>query len=165
VREAENSIQLVVDLIHPLSRSVITNYRATFVGAERYHRTVHNITERIDAALPLRAQIIAREEDRVLINAGSIHGIAPEEELVVIEQGALTPSESSLAFRYPDISEVGTIVITEVDDRVAEGEVMRKEIFDTFTIGDEVFMHSRALPQPSPRDTPSPLYDYILQIR
>ena len=163
--EAQNSVQLVAELISPVSRTVIAAYNATFVGAERYARAVRNVADRVQSNLPLRGQVIGRRQNRVLLNVGRAHGIEPDQQLVTVQAGQLTASDSSLAFRYPDTSEVGRITITEVDDLVAEGTIARRGLFDNFTIGDEVFAPARALPQRTAINSPSPLYDRILQIR
>ena len=165
LRESHNTVQLVVALINPLNRNTIAEYRAAFVGADRYHRAVHNVVRRIESDIPLRGQIIARQQDRVLVNIGGVQGITPAEELIVVQQGALATAESALAFQFPDTSEVGRIIVDKVDDLVAEGKIMRQGLFDNFTIGDDVFIPARALPQSVPINTPSPLYDHILQIR
>lgn len=165
LKEARNSVQLTAQLFSPLSRAVIVEYTATFVGAQRYARAVRHIVDRVEAGIPLRGQVLARQQNRVLINVGRAHGVDVNEEFVTVERGQLTVSDAALAFRYPDASEVGRVTITEADDLVAEATVMRSGLFDNFTVGDEVFAPSRALPQRTAVNTPSPLYDYILQIR
>lgn len=166
LREARNSIQLVTEIFSPRSRTSIITYRATFVGPQRYARVVHSIANRVTDALPLLGQVIARQQDRVLINVGRVQGVEPGDVFLIVEQGSLRAADSTLAFRYPEESEVGTLTITATDDLVAEGQIMRSGLFDTVSIGNEVLTATRALPQRSAIPAiPSPLYDYLLQIR
>lgn len=166
LREARNSIQFIAEIFSPRSRTGIVTYRATFVGSRRYSRAIRSIANRIEDALPLLGQVIARQQDRVLVNVGRVQGVEAGDVFVIAEQGSLSAADSALAFRYPEESEIGTLTITVADDLVAEGQIMRSGLFDTVAIGNEVFTASRALPQRSAIPAvPSPLYDYLLQIR
>jgi tetratricopeptide (TPR) repeat protein len=119
--------------------------------------------------LPFYGDIVDREFDTMLIDAGWRDGVAVDDELLIIRREVLDASRASLDIGYGEDDVLGTIEITEVDELVSEGHAVKDPFFDLINLGD------RVISKPSDPDDedgsvaapaiPNDLYRSILRIR
>lgn len=149
---------------------LVQSISASRRGAERVLPALRDLVQRVHQFLPLRATLAARREmpgqSFALVPLGSLHGLKPGDELLVIKPEALTLQPEFPYLQWPESAHVATVRLTTVDDWMSEGELRSTRGQDLSSLGDSV-VHLRQRPEvgPSVPSEPSPLASRVLRIR
>ncbi len=136
--QAGRSFSVEVTLSVGRTGTEIGRYRASRTGNDRIHRALSAVAGQMAATIPLRGSIVSRDADRVLVNIGSLHGIATGDELEIVQRGALILRSDQPGYSFAAGDVLGTYRVTRVDDLVSEGSVTNRTVFDFINVGDEV---------------------------
>lgn len=163
--QAERSFMVEVGVYVGRTGTEIANYRINRSGNDRIQRALAALAAEIDATLPLRGTVERRDAERVLINLGSLHGVAADDTLEVVRRGELLPRGDQAGFMYASSDVLGTVRISRVDDLVSEGVLSSRTVFDYVNVGDEVVREGADEPRVPALELFPPLYRRIRGIR
>jgi hypothetical protein len=164
-REFDTTLEITATLYVARSGNSVGQYSSVRVGNDRFRDAVDAIGDAVAADLPLRGAIVRREAGRVLLNVGRVHGLESEQELTVVRPDALVIASEAPGFSYSEDDTLATVMVTEVDDLVAEATVQQEGVFDLVSVGDRI-VHageegsSQATESPFP-----PIYRRLRSIR
>lgn len=109
-------------------------------GNQRFSGALRRMCLAIADMVPMKGKILDRNTDRVLVDLGSIDGLAKGDVLTVVKAGTLTTPDTGMGIKYDDSNVLGTVTITEVSENVSEGKYEKKGFYDRLNIKDEVVM-------------------------
>jgi len=138
VNESDREIQLGGDLRVGRTGSVATSFLYYRTGNDRVKNTALRLADSIVSALQPKGSIQKRSQDSALIDLGSADGIKVGDKLLVIKKGGLGVKSEGLGPFWLDQDQVGTLAITQTDEEVSAGTLIRSGFFDTINVGDEV---------------------------
>ncbi len=136
-------------------------------GNNRVVDALNNTADAIEKKLPLYAEILAREFDTVLVDAGWADGLKIDDELIIIQSEVFDRGQDALEIVYTEDEVLGSLRITDVDELVCEGEIKKDPFFDLINVGDKIIYppsdkaENTAVQQPIPDE----LYKSILKLR
>ncbi len=142
----------------------IAQLRVNRSGNDRVQRALQAVASDINSLVPLRGTIQQREAERLLVNLGSLHGLAVDDSLEIVRRGALVLRSERPGFTYSSSDILGTYRVTRVDDLVSEGELSGRTVFDYVNVGDEVIREHDDQPSAA-GDLFPPIYRRIRSIR
>jgi hypothetical protein len=109
--------------------------------------------------------VVERDGMRLLVNLGTLHGLEPEAELLVVRPESLLLSSEELVYLFADEDVLGSATVTRLDDLVAEATLSDPGLFDLARTGDRIVVsEDRALP-PGGAEMFPVLYDRVRQVR
>ena len=138
IEEDERSIRIDATLHLSRTGEELSRLRSYRTGNERIERAVGGVVEQLAATVPLRGQLLERDDERALISLGALDGIAPEDELVIVREGGVMFTTEEPGYRYAESEAVGTVTILRVDALVSEGRISRSGFYDLVSAGDQV---------------------------
>ena len=149
----------------------LLSLRAFRTGNNRVRDAIVQIAQEVRAVLPWQFRLLDRRFSTGLIDGGRAHGLEVDQRLLVVRRGAVGRERDRIALSVADDDVLGAFVVTELDEKVATGELERKRFFDFVNVGDLV-VHPppERLPVPMAVDEPPPgflqrLLDSLLRIR
>lgn len=116
---------------------------------------------------PLYAEILAREFDSVLIDAGWVDGVEKNDELLILRREAIKGTSALPDFEYSEEDVLGSVTISDIDELIAEGVIEKDPFFDLINVGDRVVYPPQEEEEISTVERPisDDLYRAILRIR
>jgi tetratricopeptide (TPR) repeat protein len=163
--QADRSFFVDATLYVSRTGTEIARYRANRTGNDRIHRALSAVAADIAGTIPLRGSIIQRNADRVLVNLGSLHGIAADDTLEIVRKGALLLRSDVAGYTYAASDVLGSLRVTRVDDLVSEGIVTSRTVFDYINLGDDVLQTSESGSRSTENAFFPPIYRRIRSIR
>ncbi len=136
--QAERSFMAEVGVHLARTGSEISRYRINRSGNDRIQRALAAAAAEINATLPLRGTVERREAERLLVNLGTLHGVAVDDTLEIVRRGELLLRGDQAGYMYASSDVLGTVKINRVDDLVSEGVLTSRTVFDYVNVGDEV---------------------------
>ena len=138
-------------------------------GNERVVDALRRAAEDVVDRLPFYGEILDRDFDTLLIDAGSRDGVNVDDEFLIVRREFLDASRGTLSLGYDEDDVLGTLKITAVDEVVSEGRAVKDPFFDLINIGDRVI--AKPIGTNGGDDTvalptlPNDLYRSVLKIR
>ena len=149
----------------------LMSLRAFRTGNNRVRDAIVQIAEEVRAALPWQFRLLDRRFGSGLIDGGRAHGLEVDQRLLVVRRDAVGRERDAIALSVAEEDVLGTFVVTEVDEKVAAGELERQRFFDFVNVGDLVIHPPpERPPEPMEADAPPPgflqrILDGLLRIR
>jgi tetratricopeptide (TPR) repeat protein len=174
LEETDRSFSAHAELYNGRTGELVEGWSVYRTGNDKVTRVLYRLAEDLRSSLPLRGEIYRRDEERVLLNVGSFHGLEDEEELAVIRRENIRLASAALRFEYEPENILGTVTIDRVDELAAEGTLERRDIADYVNISDVVFRQRQpsgeeeaADQQPAEpqRRSPAEIYQSLIDIR
>ncbi len=147
--------------------TALADFVALRTGNDRVVDALRKAAEDAAGRLPFSAEIVDREFDSLLIDAGKRDGVEIDGEFLIVRREILDSTNHGLSIRYGDDDVLGVLKITRVDELVSEGIVMKDPFFDLINLGDRVIRatnDSAAASIDAPQ-IPNDLYRTVLKIR
>ena len=138
VKEQDRDLSLQAELYVGRTGSRAAAFSVYKVGQDRLRNGSRQIVSQVQNSLPFRAVILQRKASLVLIDKGKADGVAKSNTYQIIRKGSATVKNEGLGLTYTQQDIIGTLVIDEVDELVAQGTATRAGFYDEITSGDEV---------------------------
>ena len=143
VKEQDRDLALQADMYVGRTGSRAAAFSVYKVGHDRLRNGSRQIVSQVQNSLPFRAVILQKKASLVLIDKGKADGVAKSNTYQIIRKGSATVKNEGLGLSYTQQDIIGTLVIDEVDELVAQGTATRAGFYDEIRTGDEVI----ALPE------------------
>lgn len=137
-RETDREIEVSLELRVARTGSPATSFRAFRSGNDRLRYGAARIVDLLLGSLPPRGELVARSQDRVLIDLGKRDGISKEARFIVVKRGGIQVNPEGLGLTYVKSSVLGEVTPTKLGDEVGEAVLKRSGFFDAVNIGDEI---------------------------
>ena len=169
--ETAREFSIQGDLLLSRTGGKIDTFSVYRTGNDRVQNALVQFASRIKEKLPLRGELLKREFEQALVGLGSADGVKRGDKFLILPAQAVNLKNDSIGFVYSPQAILGTFTVTDVDDLLCEGTVMKEGFFDRINPGDVVIPYEEQKPKettsPSPTPTPSALmlYKKILRIQ
>ncbi len=118
----------------------VREYSVMRTGNDKVANAMVKLVEQVQADLVPTGQLLQRKFDTALINLGTMEGVEKGQTFNIVKRGSAELNSNDLGFFYPEDAVIGTLVISETDERVSLGVVQPSGFFDMINIGDQVFL-------------------------
>ncbi|MBN1685746.1 MAG: tetratricopeptide repeat protein [Spirochaetales bacterium] len=147
--------------------ALLSQYAVLRTGNDRVMDAATTAASALAAEFPLYAQILAREFDNVLMDAGWVDGLQIDDELVILKREAIETGINTLEFVFSNDDILGKVRVTDIDELISAGTVERDPFFDLINIGDKIISPPKEQQEAPVAVPPVPddLYRAILKIR
>ncbi len=136
--ELERSFSVYADVYFSGTGSKLRSFEEYRTGNDRVRDAVISITRKLDSILPLRGRIVKKEFNRGLIDLGAMDGVKKDDELLIIKKNTMSIVSSEMGLKFKESDVLGKFKITNVDERVASGNILNNSFFDMVNPGDNV---------------------------
>ena len=128
--ETERDIIIMAELYVGRTGALIARLEVPRSGNDRITGATARVHHEVTSLLPLRGSIVERKADRALVDIGKSVGVAVEDAFLVIRNGRISTKADAAGLNWEEADIVGRLVITRVDDEIAEGRLERVGFFD-----------------------------------
>jgi tetratricopeptide (TPR) repeat protein len=138
VKEQDRELSLQAEMYVGRTGSKAASFSVYKVGQDRLRNGSRQIVAQVQAVLPFRAVILQRKANLLLIDKGKADGVLPSSTYQIIKKGSATVKSEGVGLSYTQQDIIGTLIIDEVDELLAQGTATRAGFYDEITSGDEV---------------------------
>ncbi len=138
--EDAGTYSLEASVYHGRTGTLLTSMRVFRTGNDRVVRASMRLIKDFQALLPTKGRIYRRDDERVLIDLGRFHGIEEEDVLEVVRETDLELKSRSFGLEVAEDEILGEVIITDVDELLAEGNLSTASFFDLVNPTDVVFL-------------------------
>ncbi len=165
--ETERSIGVECGLYLSRTGALLHTFRLSATGNDRVQSVLLSLGEKLDAMLPLRGKILARQFDQALIDLGSMHGLKKGDTLLILKKGAVTLHNGKVGFSYSESDVLGEFTVNAVDEVVSQGTLKNKGYYDLVNVDDEVIFEPKVKDEAgkTPQPQESTLLHDLMQLR
>jgi tetratricopeptide (TPR) repeat protein len=142
VSEGERDISLQGELFVARTGAAAASYSVFRTGEDRLRNAARSLSERLNASLPLRGELVERRQAQGLIDKGRSDGIVSGMSFDVVPKNRIEISTEGIGLDYLAADIVGTFTVDTVDEEVASGVLSRAGFFDRISAGDELVLQS-----------------------
>ena len=128
--ETERDVLIMAELYVGRTGALIARLEVPRSGNDRVAGATARILHEVSSLLPLRGSIVERKADRALVDIGKSVGVAVEDVFLVVRNGRVSTRADAAGLTWSEADIVGRLVITRVDDEIAEGRLERVGFFD-----------------------------------
>jgi hypothetical protein len=146
--ETERDVIIMADLHVGRTGALVARLEVPRSGNDRIAGATARILHDVTSLLPLRGSIVERKADRALVDIGKSVGVAIDDAFLVIRNGRISTKADAAGLNWAETDVVGRLVITRVDDEIAEGRLERVGFFDRVNPRDVIVR------EPSPAQEP-----------
>jgi tetratricopeptide (TPR) repeat protein len=146
--ETERDVLIKADLHVGRTGALVARLEVPRSGNDRIAGATARILFEVSSLLPLRGSIVERKADRALIDIGKAAGVAVDDAFLVIRNGRVSTKADAAGLDWAESDVVGRLVITRVDDEIAEGRLERVGFFDRVNPRDVIVREPRPGQEP-----------------
>jgi hypothetical protein len=106
------------------------------------------ISQQIHRILPMRAKILRRKDNNVLITLGKMHGVKVDDQFVVIKAGKSSLVSHPPYYSYNASDYLGDVIVSNIDEFISDGQLTVTKHPDLVTQEDLVFLVQKDLKMP-----------------
>jgi tetratricopeptide (TPR) repeat protein len=128
--ETERDVLVLAELYVGRTGALVARLEVPRSGNDRIAGATSRILYEVSSLLPLRGSIVQRKGEQALVDIGRSVGVAVEDAFLVIRNGRISTNADAAGLSWADSDVVGRLVITRVDDEIAEGRLERVGFFD-----------------------------------
>jgi tetratricopeptide (TPR) repeat protein len=140
VTENDRDISLKGELFVGRTGSPARTFSAYRTGPDRLRNAGRNIIDQLEAALPFRGELAARQAGQGLIDKGRADGVKNDNIYDIVKKGRVSVKNESIGLVYTQEDVVGTITIREADEECSAGALARNGFYDRIEPGDEIIL-------------------------
>jgi Tfp pilus assembly protein PilF len=139
---SSRDIEIAAELRVGRTGSRATSFRAFRSGNDRVKNGAALVAQLLGSSLAPKGRVLARSQDRVLVDLGMPEGILKGTKLLVLKKGSLQVKAEGLGHAYPPSAILGEVEVTRLGEGASEGILKSGLFFDTVNVGDELVVES-----------------------
>ena len=152
VSESDRDLSLVCRLYVARTGSPAADFSAFRTGTDRMRNASRRVIEQLGAALPLRAELLARKAGQGLIDKGKADGMTVGTKLEIVRKGTASTLAEGIGLAYTPADISGTFLVEEVDEEISAGTLVRNGFFDRIAAGDEILKPAEETKTPASQE-------------
>jgi tetratricopeptide (TPR) repeat protein len=140
MRENERDLSVKGELFVARTGSPAGVFSAYRTGVDRLRNASKGLVEQVNAGLPFRAELLRYKQGEGLIDKGKLDGVQADTVYDVVKKNQAFVQNEGVGLVYSDKDIVGKLSVTNLDEEIAAGVLVRNGFFDLIAEGDEVFL-------------------------
>jgi len=149
VSESERDISIKAELFVGRTGSPAGTFYTYRTGVDRLRDASRGIVAQLSASMPVRGRLLIRKQGEALINKGKADGIQKDTVYDIVKRGRIQTANEGIAVLYSNDELVGKLTITNVDEEIAIGTLVRNGFFDRIEPGDEIILQANKSNKPA----------------
>lgn len=109
-------------------------------GNDCFSGALLRLRKDILSVLPVRANILNRSSNEILLDIGKSEGMLKNVEFVVVRKGGLKTSDNGVGLVYSQQDVLGKIIVTKTSEEISEGILSDTGFYDRVNSGDELVL-------------------------
>ncbi len=134
--ENGDEITMTANLFVSRTGAEAASFSVSRTGNGMFSSAVRRLAESAAKAFPVFARIVAREQNKVVLDLGKADGIAQGAAFSIIPASSFAYASEGIALSYPESAIMGRIEVTAVESVLSEGAFSRTGFFDRVQPGD-----------------------------
>lgn len=122
-------------------------------GNDRFSNALLRLRKDILEILPVRARILNRNLNEMLIDIGKSEGMVKGAEFAVVRKGAMKTSDNGVGLVYTDKDMLGKVTVTKTSEEISEGILSDTGFYDRVNSNDELILIK--MPEKASKNSPS----------
>jgi len=156
VSESERDISIKAELFVGRTGSPAGTFYTYRTGVDRLRDASRGIAAQLSASMPVRGRLLIRKQGQALINKGKADGIQKDTVYDVVKRDRSQTANEGIAVIYSSDDLVGKLTITNVDEEIAIGTLVRNGFFDRIEPGDEIILQANKSNKPALESAANP---------
>ncbi|MDC7234876.1 MAG: tetratricopeptide repeat protein, partial [Spirochaetales bacterium] len=152
--ETERTVRLSASIHLARTGTQMFSFHLLRSGNRRINELLIKGAATVLDALPVKGMIMGIQDDRVLMNLGTMDGLAEESEFILLRKGSGRWTDASPWLEFSADALLGTVVPDEMQEEYSLGTVSRNSPFDLINAGDELYFLSEDMELPDPNLPP-----------
>jgi len=148
VQETADEILVRAELRSARTGELLLPIETVRSGNDRAQLAAAYVVDQVQAALPLQGQLLEQRVDQGLVNLGRVHGLAVDDQFILVRASGLTLRSDAPGRRYADADIVADLTVLRLDDEVCLVQITRRGFFNRVNPGDQVFRPAAAAEAP-----------------
>ncbi len=138
--ESERDMKFTADVYSARTGTSTQKFAVYKTGNNRYAASLLSLRQGILDILPVRAKLLERSGNDVLVDIGKTEGMVKGAKFAVIARGGLKTADSGKGLRFEKDNLLGTIVLTKVGEDISEGVLSDTGFYDRVNPRDELLL-------------------------
>ena len=138
--ESERDIDINAQMNSSRTGTLTQNFSVYKTGNNRYVQALLSLRQGILDVLPIRAKILERSGNDVLVDIGRTEGLVKGAKFAVARKGSLKTADSGRGLRFDDGDLLGTVTLVDVAEDISEGLLGGTGFYDRVNARDELIL-------------------------
>jgi tetratricopeptide (TPR) repeat protein len=138
--ESERDIKFSADVYSARTGTETQKFAVYKTGNNRYAAALLSLRQGILDILPVRAKLLERSGNDVLVDIGKTEGMVKGAKFAVIARGALKTADSGKGLRFEKDALLGTVELVKVGEEISEGVLSGTGFYDRVNPRDELLL-------------------------
>lgn len=139
-RENERDIRISAEMNCARSGILAQKFEVFKTGNNRYAAALLSLRQGILDSLPVRAVLLERSGNDVLVDIGRTEGMVKGAKFAVVRKGGLKTADSGRGLRYEKDDFLGIVTLTDVAEDISEGLLSGSGFYDRVNARDELVL-------------------------
>lgn len=138
--ETERDIKLDAVMYSARTGTKTQDFSVYKTGNDRFPGALLLLRQQILSVLPVRAKILDRNVNEILVDIGKSEGIVKDAVFKVIKKGSVKTSDTGTGLSCNESDVLGTVTLTRVSEEISEGLLSDTGFYDRVNSGDELIL-------------------------
>ena len=138
--ESERDMKFTADVYSARTGTSTQKFAVYKTGNNRYVSSLLSLRKGILDILPVRAKLLERSGNDVLIDIGKTEGMAKGAKFAVVARGGLKTADSGKGLRFEKDNLLGTITLEKLGEDISEGVLSDTGFYDRVNPRDELLL-------------------------
>lgn len=138
--ESERDIKFSADVYSARTGTSTQKFSVYKTGNNRYASALLSLRQGMLDILPVRAKLLERSGNDVLVDIGKTEGMIKGAKFAVIARGGLKTADSGKGLRFEKDNLLGTVTLTKVGEDISEGVLSDTGFYDRVNPRDELLL-------------------------
>lgn len=138
--ESERDMRFTADIYSARTGTATQKIEVHKTGNNRYASSLLSLRKSVLSILPVRAKLLERSGNDVLVDIGKTEGMVKDAKFAVIARGCLKTADSGKGLRFEKDNLLGTVTLTKVGEDISEGVLSDTGFYDKVNPRDELLL-------------------------
>ncbi len=140
--ETERSFTLDATVYSGRTGTKTTDIHVYRTGNDKIAKSIRRLRQAVLDILPIRGTVINCASNLLLVDLGKSDGIVKGASFDVVKKGKVKTVDTGTGVVYNSSDILGTFVVTDVNEEIAQGTYKKKGFYDVLNVSDEVVLVS-----------------------